>query len=283
MSKKKPAKHTIGLIVLAGILYWGFHVFQHTPNSLSTPLSAEPMNEKETKPAIDGMEIPADLRQRNGKILVHKGYTVSFNAAWNLPYWSAWTLTSSRTYGNNKRYDKFLPDPLLPSANAVETSDYAGSGYDRGHLCPAADNKWNSQAMKECFYLSNICPQEPNLNRGDWKELEDKCRDLVREGHTLYIAAGPLFTSAAGKHIGKKHKIAVPDGFFKVILMEKNGGQHHALGFLYKNSAQNFPMEKHVVSVDEVEKLTGFDFFYKLPDAQEKTLESSRSTSAWGF
>lgn len=289
MSKKRSTKNSVIVILLAGALYWGFHIFQYgMPSVMPVNDTATASTPEESVPADDGtaavekgLELPKDLQQRPSQLLKHTGYTVSYNARYSEANWSAWVLTAKRTRGTAKR-DEFAPDPLLPEAQAVTTQDYVGSGYDRGHLCPAGDNKWNTTAMKECFYLTNICPQHPNLNRGDWKELEELCRDWARSGYTLYIACGPLFTSASPKHIGKRHKIAVPDGFFKVVLRQK-GQQQEALGFLYKNGSQNMPVSSHATSVDEVEKLTGFDFFSKLPDPVEKKIEARKNPSDWNL
>lgn len=283
MGKKKTTKNSVIVILLAGVLYWGFHIFQNgftdiLPEENTT--TASTLTEQNT---LNGLEIPKDKKNRASTLLRHSGYTVSYNMNYNEAHWSAWVLTAKRTQGKAKRDNfTFSPDPLLPEAQAVVTQDYSGSGYDRGHLCPAGDNKWNETAMKECFYLSNICPQKPDLNRGDWKELEDLCRDWANDGYTLYIICGPLFTSSKPKHIGKQHKIAVPDGFFKVILRQK-GNKKEALGFLYKNGNQNMPVAAHATSVDEVEKLSGFDFFSQLPDAIENRLESEKNPDKWGI
>lgn len=286
MSKKKSTKNSVIVILLAGVLYWGFHIFQNglheiLPENDTVTASTVKVTIPTSGKVLQGLEIPKDMKKRTAQLLKHTGYTVSYSAAWAQPHWSAWILTAQRTQGSAKRDNYvFAPDPLLPATQAVVTQDYAGSGYDRGHMCPAGDNKWNTKAMEECFYLTNICPQVPNLNRGDWKELEDACRNWARAGYTLYIACGPLFTSASPKHIGKQHKIAVPDGFFKVILRQK-GTRKQALGFLYKNGKQNMPVKDHATSVDEVESLTGFDFFSLLPDPTEKKLEASRNTADW--
>lgn len=90
------------------------------------------------------------------------------------------------------RTDKFLPDPDLPESQAVTTDDYKRSGMDRGHMCPAGDNRWHWKAMQESFYMTNICPQNHNLNRGDWKELEDACRLWTKKEGKLYIVCGPV-------------------------------------------------------------------------------------------
>lgn len=291
MSKKRSTKNSVIVILLAGVLYWGFHIFQNGMPAVlpdddtvtaSTSKEATPETTGSTSP-VDGLEIPRDLQKRPSRILSHTGYTVSYNSHYNLANWSAWVLTKQRVEGHTKRDDyDFVPDPFLPESQAVVTQDYARSGYDRGHLCPAGDNKWNDTAMKECFYLSNVCPQKPNLNRGDWKELEDLCRDWVRSGDTLYISCGPIFTSAEPAQIGKRHKLAVPNGFFKVILRKK-GNRQEALGFLYKNGNQNMPVADHATSVDEVEKLSGFDFFSKLPDTIEKKIEAKNNPSDWNL
>ena len=118
--------------------------------------------------------LPELVRERNSQVIRHTGYTVSYNAETKIPNWVAWTLTPERFEETVSRYDKFLPDPEV--AHPVTTEDYKRSGYDRGHLCPAADNKWDEQAMRESFYMTNVCPQDHNLNRGDWKELEEACR-----------------------------------------------------------------------------------------------------------
>lgn len=108
----------------------------------------------------------------NERIISHTGFTLSFNRTHMQPNWVAWELTADETEGSTSRSDDFQPDPLLPQPQQVTTADYTRSGYDRGHQCPSADMKWSEQAMRECFYMSNICPQDPQLNRGSWATLE---------------------------------------------------------------------------------------------------------------
>ena len=132
-----------------------------------------------------------------------------------IPNYVAWTLTPERFEETVSRTDKFLPDPEVD--DPVTTDDYKRSGYDRGHLCPAADNKWNEQAMEESFYMTNICPQNHNLNGGDWKELEEACRDWTMEWGKLYVVAGPILHDGQHKRIGES-RVVVPDAFFKVVL-----------------------------------------------------------------
>lgn len=179
------------------------------------------------------------------------------------------------------RAGHFYPDPDIPRGIAVETGDYSNSGYDRGHMCPAADNKWDKQAMRESFYMTNICPQHHNLNRGDWKELEDDCRRWVEESGTIYIVCGPILYKNDISYIGKERKIRVPNAFFKVILAGLDEGSPRAIGFFYKNASGNNPLDHYVNSVDQVERITGLDFFSQLPDDIEDEIESNYNINQW--
>lgn len=151
--------------------------------------------------------LPELVRERNSQVIRHTGYTVSYNAETKIPNWVAWTLTPERFEETVSRYDKFLPDPEV--AHPVTTEDYKRSGYDRGHLCPAADNKWDEQAMRESFYMTNVCPQDHNLNRGDWKELEEACRDWTMEtgGYMWWLG---LFSTVDSIGISAKAGLRCP-------------------------------------------------------------------------
>ena len=194
-------------------------------------------------------------------------------ADYKTPQWVAWELTKKETKGKEGRTNKFLPDPDVRGAKAY-TGDYTKSGYDRGHMAPAADMKWSKQAMKESFYMSNICPQNPNLNRGDWNDLEEKSRQWAKKYGAVYIACGPIYDTKRPKRIGN-NKVAVPHAFYKVILInDKKNPQ--AIGFIFPNSAGHKPLKKYIVTVDSVEKRTNIDFFPALPDEVENRIEAER-------
>ncbi len=163
----------------------------------------------------------------------------------------------------------------LPAQVAAYDSAEPGihaSGYDRGHMAPAADMKWSKQAMAESFYMSNICPQNPNLNRGDWNDLEEKSRQWAKKYGAVYIACGPVYDHGKPKRIGN-NKVAVPDAFYKVILIN-DSKTPQAIGFLFPNKAGHKPLKKYIVTVDSVEKRTGIDFFPALPDEVENRIEA---------
>lgn len=235
--------------------------------------------------SVSGLEIPAKLTQTSEQILRRTGYTVSYNKDSKVPNWVAWHLTVAHLKGTTKRSEsKFHEDTDVPEPRAVDF-DYVRSGYDRGHMCPAGDNKWSQSAMDESFLFSNICPQAPSLNRGDWNEMEQACRKWAKLYGDIYIVCGPIFYKKRPKTIGK-NKVAVPDAFFKVVLCMK--GEPKAIGFIYKNAdagsqGKNRPKGDYANSVDEVERITGIDFFPALPDKIEKKVEAQCNPNDWNL
>lgn len=212
------------------------------------------------------------------QILERTGYVASYNKTNLLPNWVAWHLTAERTEGSAKRSDvDFAEDTEVPEPRATDW-DYYNSGYDRGHMCPAADNKWSKKAMEESFLFTNMCPQNGNLNRGDWNEMEMACRKWAKKYGDLYIVCGPILYKGKHKTIGK-NKVVVPEAFFKVVL--RTGDDPQAIGFIYKNTSGNRPKDSYVNTVDEVERITGIDFFPSLPDDVEKKVEAECDLGLW--
>lgn len=243
----------------------------------TTSPSVTTTSETDTE-APEGVEIPAPLTDRKEAILQRMGYTVSYNEDLRIPNWVAWHLTSGRLTGPAQRKGiPFSPDTEAPGP-LVDTHDYARSGYDRGHLCPAGDNKWSQRAMEESFLLTNICPQAPSLNRGDWNEMEIQCRKWAEQYGDVYIVAGPILYRGQHKHIGQ-HRVTVPEAFFKVVLCMQ--GKPKAIGFIYKNGDGNRPKGDYVNTVDEVERITGIDFFSSLPDDIEQRVEAKADLDEW--
>lgn len=212
------------------------------------------------------------------QILKRTGYVASYNKTTLLPNWVAWHLTAERTEGSAKRSGvDFAEDTEVPEPRATDW-DYYNSGYDRGHMCPAADNKWSKKAMEESFLFTNMCPQNGNLNRGDWNEMEMACRKWAKKYGDLYIVCGPILYKGKHKTIGK-NKVVVPEAFFKVVL--RTGDDPQAIGFIYKNTSGNRPKDSYVNTVDEVERITGIDFFPSLPDNVEKKVEAECDLGLW--
>lgn len=279
--KKQAGGGLKGFILLAAIIIGALYLYQNdgkifSSETIRTLTDKASVTENTNAKAPDGryslqLEIPKTIRQRDETIITHTGYTVSYNHHYKTPNWVAWELTRQETTGEEGRTNQFLPDPSLPEPR-VETSDYTHSGYDRGHMAPAADMKWSKQAMKESFYMSNICPQNRKLNRDDWGDLEEKCREWAKKYGRVYIACGPIYDKASPKRIGK-HQVAVPDRFFKVVLIY-NRKNPIAMGFLFENKAHHQHLKNYMVKVDQVEEETGLDFFSKVPDEVENRIES---------
>ncbi|MDL2291536.1 DNA/RNA non-specific endonuclease, partial [Bacteroides sp. OttesenSCG-928-F21] len=229
--------------------------------------------------AYKTLHLPRFTTTQTGQLITHSGYTVSYSKQHKIAHWVGYELTRQETQGKGKRTDRFVADPFVKGC-VTHTSDYTNSGYDRGHLAPAADMKWSADAMKESFYLSNISPQHPNLNRGRWKELEEKVRHWAVSDSAVVVVCGPLIGSS--KTTIGKNRITVPQGFFKVVL-SPFVATPQAIGFVFKNESATQPLQTYIVSVDSIEKLTGLDFFHTLPDSLEEAVEAKVNKRYWGF
>lgn len=231
------------------------------------------------RPAVDGrkLEIPVSKVPLQEQLIHHKGYTVSYNKNTRLPNWVSYELTRQETKGREKRGDRFVADPAVKGATATN-ADYKRSGYDRGHMAPAADMKWSRTAMEESFYFSNMCPQHPQLNRRAWKELEEKIRDWAVADSAIIIICGPILDRRP-KTIGP-NRVAVPKRFFKVVLSPYVKPMR-AIGFLFNNQMAVEPLSTYSVPVDRVEQLTGMDFFAPLPDEIENKIEAESDYRKW--
>ncbi|GAY27458.1 dNA/RNA non-specific endonuclease [Prevotella sp. MGM1] len=234
--------------------------------------------EKEPLPDMADIALPAFRPASGEQILRRTAYTVSYNKDTRLPNWVAWNLTADHTDGPFKRAGlKFREDVDVPEPRATDR-DYYNSGYDRGHMCPSADCKWCEAAQSESFLFTNACPQVQGLNSGDWNEMEIMCRRWAEKYGSLYIVCGPILYDGKHKRIGKS-KVAVPDAFFKVVL--RLGDNPSAIGFIYKNMSGNRPKGDYVNTVDEVERITGYDFFPALPDDIETVVEADADIDDW--
>ena len=201
---------------------------------------------------------------------IHRtAYSLSYDSQHRNPNWVYEYLTSNSCSGTQDRSKfEFQADPLLPDHLQANNVDFRGSGFDRGHLCPAGD--WKNESMAETFYLSNVSPQLPEFNRGYWLGLEKHVRNLTNQYSGLHIFTGPLYLphqESDGKFYVKYQVIgedfvAVPTHFFKVIFMEKEIGITSEAAYILPNEAidEQTPLEKFKTTVEKVEKLAGFIF-----------------------
>lgn len=207
----------------------------------------------------------------------YEGFNMSFNPAFHVPNWVAWELTAEETFGSAPRYNKFSADPSVEGS--AEKWDYNYSGYDRGHMAPAGDMKWSADAMRQTFYMTNICPQAKSLNTGAWKRLEEKCRQWARADSAIIIICGPVLTDSIREWIGDS-RVAVPERFFKVIL-SPGTNPPRGIGFIMPNGSLPGGLQKAAMSIDDVEAVTGHDFFASLPDSIENEVESQNDFHYW--
>ena len=225
----------------------------------------------------DAIEIPQTLTAVQEQILVRKAYTASYNSETKCPNWVAWHLTAEHADGEVERDKRFYEDLDVPEPRATN-EDYRGSGWSRGHMCPAGDNKWDAEAMSQSNLLTNMCPQDGSLNSGLWNKIEHDCRKWAKKYGDVYIVCGPVLLNREHATIGP-NKVVVPEAFFKVILCRQ--GRPKAIGFIYRNEGVKQHVNEAVCSVDKVEELTGIDFFPSLDDKIERAVESEARFSDW--
>lgn len=207
----------------------------------------------------------------------YETFTVSFNPENKTPNYVSWILHGRKTGGRVERSNKFWTDSDIEGC--PDTRDYSRSGYDRGHMCPAGEQKWSAKAMHDCFVMTNMCPQNHDLNTGAWNTLEEMERVWAKRDSAIVIVAGPIYDGNETETIGRA-KVRVPSAFFKVLLAPF-ASPMRAIGFVYPNMRCEGNMQSYSTSVDEVEKITGLDFFFALPDDIEDDIEASVSFREW--
>ncbi|HEY2867000.1 MAG TPA: DNA/RNA non-specific endonuclease [Pyrinomonadaceae bacterium] len=221
-----------------------------------------------------------DIANENNYLMPKPQYTLSYNRSRGEPNWVAWRLDSSWV-GGVQRQDDYRPDPALPiDWYHVTDTDYSGSGYERGHMCPSGDRTNTVENNSATFLMTNFVPQTSNNNQGPWEDLETYCRTLASQGNELYIVDGPvgnLGTIANGN-------VVIPQYTWKVVLVLPNGVDDlhrigkgtRAFGFIVPNFGNvdiNAPWRNYRVTVDQVERLTGYDFFRNVPKITQEMIE----------
>ncbi|MFZ4726822.1 MAG: DNA/RNA non-specific endonuclease [Paludibacter sp.] len=223
------------------------------------------------------LELPLFTKQ--DVVIKHIGYTLSYNEKHEQANWVAYELTAAETVKRAKRSNNFRTDNAVKTGSATD-EDYKGSGYDRGHLAPAADMGWSTASMEESFFYSNMSPQVPGFNRGIWKRLEEQVRQWASENQAVYVVTGPVLENNLPT-IGSE-KVSVPRYYYKVIL-DFTKPELKGIGFILPNASSTLPMKSFAVSIDSVERKTGIDFFPALPDEQERVIEKTICVDCWSW
>ncbi len=206
-------------------------------------------------------------------------HTFGFILAYSEPHeqaaWVAYELTAQEVAGGVGRTDDFRSDHDIKTGSS-SLADYKGSGYDRGHLAPAADMSWSRTAMSQSFFLSNMSPQLPAFNRGIWRSLESAVRGWAESNGSVYVVTGPIFASY-GDEIGS-NGVDVPTHYWKALYDPSEGLM---VGFMLPHAKGDRPLRGYATSVDAIESATGLDLFASLPDKLEDRLEGSSSLKGW--
>ena len=265
--------------------YRSFLDYQNNRNVLINPKVIECNDTIKDISILDGVQInlsllkllPVILDDRPEQILVRKSYIVSYNRDWRIPNWVAWQLTAEHADGDAPRRNSFREDMDVPLPRATP-ADYKGSGWSRGHMCPSGDNKWDLDANHDTFLMTNICPQDANLNSGLWNSIEMDCRKWAKKYRDIFIVCGPLPPRKPFETIGE-NKIVVPKAFFKIVLCLNDTPK--AFGFIVKNRSGEKKTDLYYNNVREVERLTNMDFLPLLPDSIEDKIEMHADINEW--
>lgn len=238
-----------------------------------------------------GKPSPATSFNAKDYLILRSQYALSYNRDRGIPNWASWQLNPS-WLGNLPR-PSFTADDSLPQGwYQVEPNDYTGSGFDRGHLVPAADRNRTTIDSQAVFLMTNILPQAPDNNQGPWERLESACREMVRQGKELYIIAGSVGEGGTGlkgnrSTIGKG-KIAVPAALWKIVVVLDQPGlgiesvteQTPVIAVLMPNEQgiKESNWQRYRTSIDAIEQRTGYDFLSNLPESIQASLEAKKGT-----
>ncbi|MFZ4477015.1 MAG: DNA/RNA non-specific endonuclease [Saprospiraceae bacterium] len=271
--------------ILAGFAFLIFNQFtgnttggeSPNPKRVKIPDSATDSSQTRTN-AEPSATIPTQiLPETDGELVHHTYFSLSYSEDDEQASWVAYHLTRARLNENwAERPNTFRPDPAVRTESATPR-DYSASGYDKGHLCPAADMAFNENAIDETFLMSNISPQVPGFNKGIWRELEELTRDWARRFGQLYVVTGPMLRQEALGQIGFS-KVTIPSYYFKVLYAPD---QQRAIAFMLPNTVSERPVMDYAYTIDAVEKSSGIDFFPQILKGLNEELEGSLDKNAW--
>ena len=261
-----------------------------TSDTVATETAALTANSNVILSSIQSLEVPLCPATKNSntqikghEVHAYTGFELCYREDYEVAEWVSYTLTKEECNAVFERTNNFRSDTKISTLSATP-QDYTKSGYDRGHLAPAADMEWSAKSVSDSFLMSNMTPQEPQFNRGLWKTLEEAVRTWAKTFGEVFVATGPVLEKPASEYktIGQ-NKVAVPEYFYKVLLAQLNDSQNTiiGIGFILPNTKCEGTIYDYAVSIDEVEKRTGIDFYSALPDKEENVIEASKSLGSW--
>jgi endonuclease G len=267
---------TIGVILTSILLLNPAYSYRVVPEP-TNPVAPQPTSVHLT--LGNPSNATTDTSNRNNFLMVKPQYALSYNNSKRIPNWVSWHLVPSHL-GGERRGD-FMVDNSLPSGfNKVKPTDYRGSGFDRGHMCPSGDRTANREDNDATFVMTNMIPQHPDNNQGPWADLEEECRRIARRGFELYIVCGGVGSQGEIE----RSDVDIPEATWKVILVlpSRQGNDIARITRATRVIAVLMPNEDGIreddwrdfrVSVDEIEQKTGLDLFSAIPTAIQNDLE----------
>nr|WP_299387725.1 DNA/RNA non-specific endonuclease [Allomuricauda sp.] len=265
---KNKTIYTI-LFIACVIGFWVFENF-YTPAMYSNPNidAKKAVLEEEFRP-----------ESTTGELVFHDYYMLSYSEPHEQAEWVGYILKKEHLTYDDRRRPYFIEDPKVSSKSA-DWRNYKGSGYDRGHLCPAGDRRFSEYAYKETFYTSNISPQDREFNAGIWNRLEQQIRSWCKRYGDLVVITGGVLENGLDE-IGEED-VDVPNAFYKIVL-RRNDPEHKLVAFLIPNQENKKPLSHFLISIDELEEETGINFFSKQPETWQSGRESGINASGWKF
>jgi endonuclease G len=221
-------------------------------------------------------ELPATGSRE--QLVKHTLFSLSYNEGYELASWAAYQLTPEQAKATGTFKEKFVEDPLVTTESA-SVKDYKDAGFIMGQLIPPEDMFTSPPAVEESFLTSNTVPQKPSFNKYVWKTIEKLIREWAKEGNILYIATGPVLKDAPFGTFGQ-NKISIPTRYYKVVL---DATGERAIGFIIRSNVASGAPKSFAISIDELEKITGIDFFPELADDVEQKVEASNDFTKWNF
>ena len=229
--------------------------------------------------------------EKGEKLIEHSAMMLVYSEKYEQAKWVAHIILPDIKDGNFGRTNDFRPDNKISTGSSVEkdyfiktmlpdsTYKYDGFGFDRGHLAPSADFRWSKKALSESYLYSNMSPQVAELNRQGMADLENLLRTYVIANNTpLFVVTGPILNDSLKKIERGVNKVSIPKKFFKIALDYKH---KKAIAFILPNSQLSSPIISYTHCIDEVENITGIDFFANINDSLEETLEKQNIPKDW--
>ena len=257
------------LLIICVVGFWVFENFY-------TPATYSHDKDPDTSIELPDYFVPSST---TNSLIKHNYYWLSYSEPYEQAEWVAYVLEPFHLTHDDRKRPYFIEDPWVKSKSA-DWRNYRGSGYDRGHLCPAGDRRFSASAYDETFYTSNITPQDKDFNAGVWNRLEMQVRYWCKMYGPLYIITGGVLEQ--GLAVIGDEDVAIPDLYYKIVARGKPNNLK-MLAFLIPHKESNSALENFVVPVDQIEELTGIDFFKNLQDPIETKLEEQTKMANWKF